>query len=110
MNKVPHTKILHENEIVDVLSTYHMTHVFTLDAFEIIFKATHYNNELLKREAFKSTIMACFLGCTSNLYCLAEAPFLNWKRYIPHNAKQSLLNYVTIARNFTHVYSRFSDF
>jgi hypothetical protein len=91
------------NEIVDVLSTYHMTHVFTLDAFEIIFKATHYNNELLKREAFKSTIMACFLGCTSNLYCLAEAPFLNWKKYIPHNAKQRLLNYVTILQTLQNV-------
>ena len=48
------------NEIVDVLSKYDTTHVFTLDAFDRIFKLTHYNNALLKREALISTIMACF--------------------------------------------------
>jgi len=49
-------------EIVDVLSKYDTTHVFTLEAFERVFKLTHYNNALIKREALKSTIMACFIA------------------------------------------------
>ena len=87
------------NEIVDVLSKYDMTHVFTLDAFESVFQVTQYKNELLKRESFKSTIMACFLGCTTNFSYFVAAPFLFWNSYIPHNAKQSLLNYRTILQN-----------
>jgi hypothetical protein len=50
------------NEIVDVLSKYDMTHVFTLDAFESVFQVTQYKNELLKRESFKSTITAIIKG------------------------------------------------
>jgi hypothetical protein len=50
-------------EIVDVLSKYDTTHVFTLDAFEPVFILTRYNNALLKREALISTIMACFHAC-----------------------------------------------
>jgi hypothetical protein len=49
-------------EIVDVLSNYDTTHVFTLDAFDRIFKLTHYNNALLRREVLISTIMTCFYG------------------------------------------------
>jgi hypothetical protein len=49
-------------EIVDVLSNYDTTHVFTLHAFECIFNLTRYNNALLKREALRSTIKACFIA------------------------------------------------
>jgi hypothetical protein len=51
-------------EIVDVLSKYDTTHVFTLDAFERVFEETHFNNALLKHEALKSKIMACFIAYT----------------------------------------------
>ena len=87
------------NEIVDVLSTYDMTRVFKLDAFKIVLEKTRYNNELLKRETFESTIMFCFIGCTSTFSYYVADPFLFWIPYIPHNAKQSLLNYVNILQN-----------
>jgi thiamine transporter ThiT len=107
MNKVPHTKILHAlfgartPLLFETYSSFllDMTHVFTLDAFESVFQVTQYKNELLKRESFKSTIMACFLGCTTNFSYFVAAPFLFWNSYIPHNAKQSLLNYRTILQN-----------
>jgi hypothetical protein len=58
-------------EIVDVLSKYDTTHVFTLDAFEHIFKLTQYNNALLKHRALISTIMACFDACVCTFsYCV----------------------------------------
>ena len=39
-------------EIVDVLSKYDTTHVFTSDDFECVFEETHFSNALLKHEAF----------------------------------------------------------
>ena len=50
-------------EIVDVLNKYDTTHVFTLDAFDRIFKLTHHDNAFLKRGALISTIMAYFTQC-----------------------------------------------
>ena len=74
------------NEIVDVLSKYDTTHVFTLDAFDRIFKLTHYNNALLKREALISTIMACFNAYCNTFSSHVVTPSLFWISYIPHNA------------------------
>jgi len=50
-------------EIVDVLSKYDTTHVFILDAFECVFKLTHYK---------KSTVKTCILSINNNglLRCL----------------------------------------
>jgi hypothetical protein len=56
------------NKIVDVLSKYDTIRVFTLDAFERVFKLTNYNNALLKDVAFKSTIMACFKAYINAFY------------------------------------------
>jgi hypothetical protein len=86
-------------EIVDVLSNYDTTHVFTLDAFDRIFKLTNYNNALLKREALKSTIRACFTGYFVNFSSYVFCPFSFWDLYIPHNASNSLLKYVNILQN-----------
>jgi hypothetical protein len=86
-------------EIVDVLSNYDTTHVFTLDAFDRIFMLTNYNNALLKREALKSTIMACFNGYFVNFSAYVFCPFSFWDLYIPHNASNSLLKYVNILQN-----------
>jgi hypothetical protein len=86
-------------EIVDVLSNYDTTHVFTLDAFDRIFKLTHYNNVLLKREALKSTVRACFNGYCVNFSAYVFNPFSFWDLYIPHNASNSLLKYVNILQN-----------
>ena len=87
-------------EIVDVLSKYDTTHVFTLDTFECVLNLTHYNNALLKREALKSTIMAClnaYIGTVSTY------PSTLWYSCIPHNATASLLNYVNILQNLKKV-------
>ena len=86
-------------EIVDVLSNYDTTHVFKLDAFDRIFKLTHYNNVLLKREALKSTIRDCFIGYCVNFSAYVFNPFSFWDLYIPHNASSSLLKYVNILQN-----------
>jgi hypothetical protein len=90
-------------EIVDVLSKYDTTHVFTLDAFEHVFEETHFNNALLKHEALKSTITACFLAYSStfNTHICCTSPM--WDVYIPHNAAQSLLKYVKILQNLKKV-------
>ena len=40
-------------EIVNVLSKYDRTHVFTLDAFKHVFQLTNYSNALSKRETLK---------------------------------------------------------
>jgi hypothetical protein len=90
-------------EIVDVLSNYDTTHVFTLDAFDRIFKLTHYNNALLKREALKSTIRACFNGYFVNFSAYVCCPSSFWGLYIPHNASNSLLKYVNILQNLKKV-------
>ena len=55
-------------EIVDILSKYNTTHVFTLYAFQCVFKLTHYNNALLKRQTLKSTIMAGFIPCFNYVF------------------------------------------
>jgi hypothetical protein len=39
-------------EIVDVLSKYDTTHVFTSEDFECVFEETHFSIALLKHEAF----------------------------------------------------------
>ena len=64
-------------EIVDVLSKYDTTYVFTLDAFDCVFKLTQYNNALLKHKTFKSTIMACFNAyfTTSYSYMCCQSSF-----------------------------------
>jgi hypothetical protein len=90
-------------EIVDVLSNYDTTHVFTLDAFDRNFMLTHYNNALLKREALRSTIMACFISYfatfSSYVYCLSSF----WDLFIPHNVTNSLLEYKNILQNLKKV-------
>jgi hypothetical protein len=57
-------------EIVDILNKYDTAHVFTLDAFERVFKLTYYNNVLLKNETLKSTIMTCFNSYLTDFYFL----------------------------------------
>ena len=90
-------------EIVDVLSNYDTTHVFTLDAFEHIFKLTQYNNALLKHRALISTIMACFDACVCTFSYCVFCPSYLWNSCIPHNATNSLLNYVNILQNLKKV-------
>jgi hypothetical protein len=90
-------------EIVDVLSKYDVTHVFTLDAFECVFELTHYNNALLKRASFKSTIMASFFSCFDAFSVYVKVPSLLWDSYIPHNVTTSLLNYKNFLHNFKNV-------
>jgi hypothetical protein len=90
-------------EIVDVLSKYNTTHVFTLDAFDHIFKLTHYNNALLKRRALISTIMACFNTYVSIVFSCVFSPSYFLGSYIPHNATTSLSHYVNILQNLTKV-------
>ena len=90
-------------EIVDVLSKYHTTHVFTLDAFDRIFKLTHYNNALLKRKVLISTIMTCFNAYFATFSSYVFCPFSFWDLYIPHNATSSLLKYVNILQNLKKV-------
>jgi hypothetical protein len=90
-------------EIVDVLSNYNTTQVFTLDAFDLIFKLTHYNNALLKRESLRSTITACFNAYLATLSSYALVPSTFWDVYLPHNATNSLLKYVNILQNLKRV-------
>jgi hypothetical protein len=85
-------------EIVDVLSKYDTTHVFMLDAFEGVFKETHFNNILLKHTVFTSTIVACFNTYSMLFSSFVECPDVCWYRYLPHNATQSLLTYVNILK------------
>ena len=59
-------------EIVDVLSKYDTTHVFTLDAFERVFKATQFNKALLKRASLISTSTACFVAYITHLSFFAN--------------------------------------
>ena len=86
-------------EIVDVLSKYDTTHVFTLDAFDRIFKLTHYDNAMQKPGALISTIMAFFNAYCNTFSSPVVNPSLFWISYIPHNATKSLLNYVNIRQN-----------
>jgi hypothetical protein len=90
-------------EIVDVLSKYDTTHVFTLDAFESVFKLTHFNNALLKGVALKSTLMACFSAYITHLFFFASRASLLWNSYIPHNATKSFMNYVNIQQDLQKV-------
>ena len=87
-------------EIVDVLSNYDKIHVFTLAAFDRIFKSTYYNNALLKHAALTSTIIACYIPYFESVTCAVS---LLWDLYIPHNATKSLLNYVNIRQNLKRV-------
>ena len=81
-------------------SRYDTTHVFTLDAFEHVFKVTHYNNALLKHEALISTIMSCFSHWFVSLHSFEIRPSSISDSCIPpHNATKSLLNYVNILKN-----------
>ena len=90
-------------EIVDVLSNYDTTHVFTLAAFDRICKFTHYDNALLKREALRSTIMACFRAYFAPFTCYVCCPSSFWYLYIPHNVTNSLLKYKNILQNLKKV-------
>ena len=90
-------------EIVDVLSNYDTTHVFTLDAFHLTSLFTHYNNALLKREALISTTRACFSAYLFNFSFYICSPFSFWKLCIPHNATNSLLKYKNILQNLKKV-------
>ena len=78
---------------------YDTTHVFTLDAFNVVFEKTHYKRALLKHAALKSTMMACIVAYIHNFCYFVIDPFLFWKSYMPHNATTSLLNYVNILQN-----------
>ena len=80
-------------EIVDILSKYDTTHAFTLDAFERVFRKTHYNNTLLKRESLTSTTLACFSFSFLTFSSCLFVPFV-----FGHNGT-SLLNYVRILQN-----------
>ena len=91
------------NEIVDILSKHDTTHVFTLDAFERILQVTHYNNVLLKRATFISTIMACFHNYFDTYSSFVFDPSTFWGKYIQHNATKSLLNYLDILQNLKEV-------
>jgi ABC-type multidrug transport system fused ATPase/permease subunit len=97
-------------EIVDVLSKYDTTHVFTLDAFESVFKLTHFNNALLKRASLKSTILACFIAYITHFFVFANGASLLWDSYIPHNATQSLRNYRNIQQYLQKVKGVFSQY
>jgi hypothetical protein len=90
-------------EIVDVLSNYDTTHVFTLDAFDRIFMLTHYNNALLKREALRSTIMACFISYFATFSSYVCCPSSFWDLFIPHNVTNSLLKYKNILQHLKKV-------
>ena len=89
-------------KIVDVLSNYDTTHVFTLDAFDRIFKLTHYNNALLRRKVLISTIMTCFYGYFAAFFYACHVPTF-WNLYIPHNATNSFFRYVNILQNLKRV-------
>ena len=91
------------NEIVDILRKHDTTHVFTLDAFERILQVTHYNNVLLKRATFTSTIMACFHNYFDTYSSFVFDPSTFWGKYIQHNATKSLLNYLDILQNLKEV-------
>jgi hypothetical protein len=90
-------------EIVDILSKYDTTHVFTLDAFVRVFKLTYYNNVLLKHETVKSTIMTCFNSYFGTFSSHVVIPSLFWVSYIPHNVIKGLMNYVNIQQNLKQV-------
>jgi hypothetical protein len=87
-------------EIVDILSKYDTTHVFRLDAFELVFEVTHYNNALLKHAALTSTIIACYIPYFESVTCAVS---LLWDLYIPHNATKSLLICLNILENLEKV-------
>jgi hypothetical protein len=74
-------------EIVDILSKYDTTHVFTLDAFKCVLKITKCNNVLLKNEALISTIMACFKAYLNIFVSHVLDPSFFWDSYIPHNGE-----------------------
>jgi hypothetical protein len=76
-------------EIVDVLSKYDTTYVFTLDAFDCVFKLTQYNNALLKHETLKSTIMACFHTYITTFSSYVCCPSSFWDLCIPHDVTNS---------------------
>jgi hypothetical protein len=78
---------------------YDTTHVFTLDAFNVVFEKTHYKRALLKHAGLTSTMMACIVAYIHNFCYFVIDPFLFWKSYMPHNATTSLLNYVNILQN-----------
>jgi hypothetical protein len=86
-------------EIVDVLSKYNTTHIFQLGAFEQIFKLTHYNNALLKGYTLQSTIMASFNSYIDIFTYFVVRPSVFWESYLPHNATESLLNYVKVLQH-----------
>jgi hypothetical protein len=88
-------------EIVDVLSNYDTTHLFTLYAFDRICKLTLYNNALLKHAALISTLMACFNAYFTTFYVCCTSSF--WDLYIPHNVTNSLLKYVNILKKLERV-------
>ena len=90
-------------EIVDVLSNYDTTHVFTLDAFDRIFKLTQYDNALLKRRTLISTIKSCFISYLAAFSFYICSPTSFWDLYIPHNVTKSLLKYVNILQNLKKV-------
>ena len=90
-------------EIVDIVSNYDTTQVFTLDAFDRIHKPAHYNNALLKRTSKISTIMACFIAYFATFSSYGLCPSSFWNLCIPHNATNSLLKYVNILQNLKKV-------
>ena len=90
-------------EIVDVLSKYDTTHVFTLDAFDHMFKLTHDNNALLKDIALISTTMACFNDCVSTFTSCVFSPSYFLVSYIPQTATTSLMHYVNILQKLKRV-------
>jgi hypothetical protein len=88
-------------EIVDVLSKYNTTHIFKLGAFEHVFKLAHYNNALLKRYTLKSTLMASFNSYIGTFSYFVVRPSVFWESCLPHNATESLLNYVKILNSLS---------
>jgi hypothetical protein len=90
-------------EIVDILNKYDTAQVFTLDAFERVFKLTYYNNVLLKNETLKSTIMTCFNSYFGTFSLYVMSPYLIWESYVQHNATKSLMKYSSIQQNLKQV-------
>ena len=88
-------------ELVEVLSKYVTTHVGMLDAFKYVFEVTYFNTILLKHTAFTSTIIACFNAYSSSFCSTVKHSSVCWNRYLPHNARKSLLNYVNILKNLS---------
>jgi hypothetical protein len=63
-------------EVVDILSKYDTTHVFTLDAFKQVFEKTQYEKALLKHTALQSTMMACFYAYIGSFRYVLHTPSL----------------------------------